>query len=81
MDCEISPVKCYLRYQRWGYGSKTQKYAALVRDGQMNRGTALELLRHEGDEPTENLNILLSKLHLTSGHLEEIKRGYHLNYL
>jgi N-acetyl sugar amidotransferase len=81
MDCEISPVKCYLRYQRWGFGSKTQKYAALVRDGQMNREIALELLKDEGYEPRENLGFLLNKLNLTSGHLEEIKKGYHLDYL
>jgi N-acetyl sugar amidotransferase len=81
MDCEISPVKCYLRYQRWGFGSKTQKYAALVRDGQINRENALELLKEEENEPKENLNFLLNKLNLASSQLEEIKKSSHLDYL
>lgn len=79
-DCEINPVKCYLRQKRWGFGSKTQKLAALVRDGQMSRDTALNLIKGEDREP-EELSYLLSKLGLTRSNLVEIKKSYHLKYL
>jgi hypothetical protein len=79
MDCEIAPVKCYLRYQRWGFGSKTQKFAALVRDGQISRDNALELIMEEKIEPKENLDILLEKLNLSTKDLERIKKSYHLD--
>jgi len=79
-DCKINPVKCFLRQQRWGFGSKTQKLAALVRDGQMSRGTALSLICGEDREPDELL-FVLQKLGLTRSNLDEIKRSYHLKYL
>jgi len=81
MDCEISPVKSYLRYLRWGFGSKTQKCAALVRDGQLSRDIALELVKEEENEPKESLGTLFRRLDLTSGHSEEIKKSYHMDYL
>lgn len=81
MDCEISPIKSYLRYLRWGFGSKTQKCAALVRDGQLDRNIALELIKEEKNEPRENFETLFKKLELTSSHLDEIKKSYHLDYL
>ena len=79
-DCKINPVKCYLRQQRWGFGSKTQKLAALVRDGQMTRHAALNLVKGEDEEPKE-LSYLLDRLGLTQSHLAQIKQSYHLRYL
>lgn len=79
-DCKIAPVKCYLRQLRWGFGSKTQKLAALVRDGQMSRNKALELIKEEDKEP-EELSYVLDKLGLTRNHLTDIKKSYHLKYL
>lgn len=79
-DCKINPVKCFLRQQRWGFGSKTQKYAALVRDGQMRRDTALDLIKEENKEP-EQLLYVLDKLDLSRSHLAEIKNSYHLKYV
>jgi N-acetyl sugar amidotransferase len=81
MDCEISPVKTYLRYLRWGFSSKTQKYSALVRDKQMDRDTALNLIKDEGNVPEESLNKLFSKLDLNSNHMEKIKKSNHLGLL
>ena len=81
MDCEISPVKSHLRYLRWGFGSKTQKYAALVRDGQLDRDIALELIKAEANEPKESFDTLYQKLDLTPAHLEEIRKSYHMDYL
>jgi N-acetyl sugar amidotransferase len=81
MDCEISPVKGYLRYLRWGFGSKTQKYAALVRDGQLSRDAALELIKEEGKEPKESFDMLFNKLDLTPSCLEDIMKSYHMDYV
>jgi len=79
-DCLINPVKCYLRYQRWGFGSKTQKLSALLRDGQMKREDAIELIKNEGNEP-EELKYLMDRLNLDSSQLETIKKSYHMKYL
>lgn len=81
MDCVISPLKSYLRYLRWGFGSKTQKYAAMVRDGQLNRDIALELIKEEGDLSEESLKTLLNKLHLSPSHIKEIKKGTQTEFL
>jgi hypothetical protein len=80
-DCEISPVKNYLRYQHWGFSGKVQKYAALVRDGQMSRDTALALIQDDGQTPAESLAILLNRLELPASQLEGLHDRTHLNYL
>jgi hypothetical protein len=79
-DCQFNPVKCHLRYERWGFGSKTQKLAALVRDGQMRREEALELIKDEGTIPSD-INNILGRLDLEPDSLETIKKQSHLNYL
>jgi hypothetical protein len=80
MDCWISGVKCYLRHQRWGFGSKTQKLAALVRDGQMTRDEALRGVSAEGREPDE-LDPLLRFLGLDRSNLPDIRKSYHMDYV
>lgn len=79
-DCLVNPVKCYLRHQRWGFGSKTQKLSALVRDGQMNREEALKKIKEEGEQP-EELKSLLEKLDLDPSQADTIRNSYHMKYV
>ena len=79
-DCHFNPVKCYLRFEKWGFGSKTQKLSALVRDGQMAREEALHLIKDEGKIPA-NINSILERLDLTPDKLEHIKNQHHIGYL
>jgi hypothetical protein len=79
-DCMINPVKCHLRYHRWGFGSKTQKYAALVRDGQMEREEALILAREEEGIP-ENLEYFKRELNLSEEEMEQIYATTHEEFI
>ena len=71
-DCMINPVKCYLRYQRWGFGSKTQKLAALVRDGQMERQAALLEAKEEDIVPEKSLEYFKRELNLSDEDMGQI---------
>lgn len=79
-DCMINPVKCYLRVQRWGFGSKTQKLAALVRDGQMSREEALLQAREEQQVP-ENLKYFKQELNLSEMEMEQILQTTHEEFI
>jgi hypothetical protein len=79
-DCLMNPVKCHLRHRRWGFGSKTQKLAALVRDGQLDRDEALELVSGEEAVP-EALHTMLARLGLEAGDLEKIYASNHTTYV
>lgn len=79
-DCSMNTVKCFLRQLRWGFGSKTQKAAALVRDGQISRDAALNLIKGEDKEPSE-FNQLLKALDLDRKDIDEIRTNYHIKYL
>ncbi len=79
-DCMINPVKSYLRYQRWGFGSKTQKLAALVRDGQMERAEALIQSKEEEIIP-KNLKYFKKELDLSEEEMEQIKRTTHQEFI
>jgi len=79
-DCRMNEAKCHLRTLRRGFGSKTQKLAALVRDGQIDRQTALGGIAGECDEPAAFGN-LLSGLDLDRSHVADIRRNYHMSYV
>jgi len=79
-DCMINPVKSYLRYHRWGFGSKTQKLAALVRDGQMDREQAL-LESKEEEEVPKNLTYFMKELDLSEEEMERIYGTTHDEFI
>jgi N-acetyl sugar amidotransferase len=79
-DCIMNTVKCYLRFMRWGFGSKTQKAAALARDGQISRDTAINQSKGEDKEPAE-FNLMLKMLDLERKDIDAIRTNYHMNYL
>ena len=79
-DCMINPVKSYLRYQRWGFGAKTQKLAALIRDGQLSRESSFEQLQEEQMIP-ENLDYFMKELELDSEMIEKIKKTHHGEFI
>ncbi|MFA5038100.1 MAG: N-acetyl sugar amidotransferase [Candidatus Omnitrophota bacterium] len=49
IDCALAPLKNYLVVQKWGFGEKTTKYAAMVRAGQLGRSEALKKAETEED--------------------------------
>lgn len=79
-DCMINPVKCYLRVQKWGFGSKTQKLAALVRDGQIGRDEALMQAKSELIVP-ENLKYFKKELNLSEKDMDKILQTYHGEFI
>ncbi len=79
-DCRMNEAKSHLRTLRWGFGCKTQKLAALVRDGQIERQAALEGIIGECDEPAAFAN-LLSELDLDRSDVASIRANYHMRFV
>lgn len=79
-DCRMNEAKSHLRTLRWGFGSKTQKLAALVRDGQIDRQTALEGIAGECDEPAA-FGDLLSELGLDRSDVAVIRASNHMDFV
>jgi len=80
-DCKMSPVANWLRRRKWGFGKKTQKYSALICDGQMTREEALE--KAEGPEAEKEPEILqefMELLDLTKDDIERAKELSPLNF-
>ena len=80
-DCRINPVKGYLRYHRWGFGAKTQKLAALVRDGQMDRESALMDVKQEDEVPEKSLEYFKRELNLNDQEMEQIYATTHEEFI
>lgn len=80
-DCVVSPVANWLRRRKWGFDKKTQKYAALVRDGQMTREQAMRKVEDDdvGKEP-EILEYFMEMLDITSDDIESAKEKSALNF-
>lgn len=80
-DCTVSPVANWLRRRKWGFGKKTQKYSAFVRDRQMTREEALE--QSEGpdaDNEPEILNSFMEALDVTRDDIERAKKLSSMNF-
>ena len=80
-DCLVSTVANWLRRRKWGFGKKTQKYSALIRDGQMTREEALKQSeRSDADREPEILNYFMEMLDLTRDDVERAKKLSPLNF-
>ena len=80
-DCLVSPVANWLRRRKWAFGKKTQKYSALICDGQMTREEALE--QSEGpdaDKEPDTLNYFMEMLDLTRDDVKRAKELSPLNF-
>jgi hypothetical protein len=81
-DCIMEPVKDYLRRLKWGFNHLTQKYSALIRDGQMSREEALKRIQTEDtDEEPQILDEFLKRLNLNRDVLKDVKNKGGLKYL
>lgn len=82
IDCCFAPMKGYFNIQKWGFGEKTTKYAAMARDGEITRDEALA--RAQRDE-TRNIEPVIDefkrKLGVTSDDLVQAKTRTHLEFL
>lgn len=82
IDCCFAPIKGYLNVQRWGFGEKTTKYAAMARAGQITREEALA--RAERDE-SKNIDAVLAHfreaLEITDEEIAQAKNKTHLGLL
>lgn len=82
IDCLFAPLKNYLMVQKWGFGEKTIKYAAMVRAGEMTREEALSrALEEESRDITETYNTFKELLGITDDEIENSKNLTHLTYL
>ena len=80
-DCIVSSVANWLRRKKWRFGKKTQKYSALIRDGQMTRKEALEQSEgSDADKEPEILNYFMEMLELTRDDIERAKELSPLNF-
>jgi len=82
IDCLFAPMKNYLVVQKWGFGEKTTKYAAMARAGQLSREEAL--VRASQDESANKppvFETFLNLLDLTENDIKNAKEKTHLSYL
>lgn len=82
IDCIFAPMKNYLMINKWGFGEKTTKYCAMIRDGQMNREEALEKIKKEESlEPPPVYNTFKEMLNITDEDIDNAKYKSHMDYL
>ena len=80
-DCTVSSVANWLRRRKWGFGKKTQKYSALICDGQMTREEALEKAEGpDADKEPEVLDEFIEMLDLNRDDIERAKELSPLNF-
>jgi len=84
-DCIMSDAKEYLNLKRFGNIEKTPKLSALVRDGQMKREKALELIEKEQagiiDDEKSIKDKISDTFELTKEELDTVLKKKHLEYL
>ncbi len=82
IDCLFAPMKNYFVVQKWGFGEKTTKYAAMIRAGQLDRNEALRRAKDdESVDPTETKKKFCEFLGISESELAAAKEKSHLNYL
>ena len=80
-DCLVSSIPNWLRRRKWGFGKKTQKYSAFVRDGQMTREEAIDACEGaDANNEPEALEYFMKMLDLTWDDIENAKNLSPLNY-
>ncbi|KAA6458333.1 N-acetyl sugar amidotransferase [Acidobacteria bacterium AB60] len=82
IDCCFAPMKGYFNVQKWGFGEKTTKYAAMTRHGEITRDEALT--RAQRDE-SRNIDSAIAdfkrRLDVTSEEMVAAKSRTHLEFL
>lgn len=82
IDCYFAPVKAYLNIQKWGFGEKTTKYAAMTRAGQLTRNEALALAEaEESKDVGAAIERFRDWLGVSSQDLSDAKNKTHLDLL
>jgi len=82
IDCLFAPMKNYFIVQKWGFGEKTTKYAAMVRSGEVKREEAIkESSALEGIDISEHKQRFKSLLDLSDSDIRAAKDKTHLVYL
>jgi N-acetyl sugar amidotransferase len=82
IDCYFAPMKGYFNVQKWGFGEKTTKYAAMTRDGEITREEALaRAQRDEGRNIDPVIEEFKQRLGITSEDILLAKNKTHLAYL
>jgi len=65
-DCIAHTISDYLWLQKWGFSRKTLKYSIMIREGEMDRETALRKIAiEESKKEPEEMNFFLERLNLT----------------
>jgi len=83
IDCLFAPMKNYFVVQKWGFGEKTTKFAAMVRTGEMKRDDAIvkaDVEEHKTDL-SPAVETFMKTLDLTKKDLDDAKNKSHLDYL
>jgi len=82
IDCHFAPIKGFLNRQKWGFGEKTTKFAAMVRAGQMTRDQALARAAEEESKPVDQAVAKFREwLDLSEQDILDAPTKTHLDYL
>lgn len=81
IDCLFAPMKNYFVVQKWGFGEKTTKYAAMTRAGQLQREEALKrAFADESADPVETKKKFCEFLEVSENELREARQKTHLSF-
>lgn len=82
IDCTFAPMKGYFNLQKWGFGEKTTKFAAMTRDGEISRDEALARAERAESQGVDGAVTQFKQwFDLTSADLAAAKHRSHLEYL
>ncbi|QTA93892.1 N-acetyl sugar amidotransferase [Desulfonema magnum] len=85
IDCKFAPVKNFLKNKQIpNFIFKQEKFSQLIRDGQMTREEAVEMLNslsNSEEEPPAELDEFLNFLELEKKDIENKEKKSHLNYV
>lgn len=82
IDCCFAPLKGFFNIQKWGFGEKTTKYAAMTRDGEITRDEALARAQRDESRSIEPfIEEFKHKLGVTAEDIVQAKTKTHLTFL
>jgi hypothetical protein len=85
MDCVMSDAKEYCRWKKLGVTEKIFKVSSLIRDGQIDRQKAFEIVEKQKNELVENEPLIrekiMSRFGISEEELDAALKKDHLQYI
>ncbi|WP_347489149.1 hypothetical protein ABDB91_18295 [Desulfoscipio sp. XC116] len=64
-DCIVHPVSEYIQIKKYGFGQKDISYSNMIRDGQISRNEAIEMIRKQSRDEPKEMEVFLRLINIT----------------